>query len=285
MVADPTASFTTDCLSVCDGTKRGMAWANSAARRYARAWSPLISALDGDGGRVRWMPAHQSAVVSLDAELSRQKKTLSDGTMLTIANVRANAVVDKHAKAIAMQDIPPACDFELIRVEADRLRDVATWIGVATHAANNWPAPREEGDTGPVKLMRDSSAIRKPHVKRPSQAPLQAHSSSAGAAASSEEPLSSTGVLDAVPASTVAAICTDSGADRPSSKRTSTGNTTSASVLQARAAKRARLHATAQVSADQLRLQDWVEALPKRKPPPVPAQQRLQLLRARLASK
>ena len=74
--------------------------------------------------------------------------------------MRANAVVDKHAKATAMQDKPPGCDFELIRVEADRLRDVSTWIGVATHAANNWPEPREEGDTGPVKLMRDSSAIR-----------------------------------------------------------------------------------------------------------------------------
>ena len=44
---------------------------------------------------------------------------LSDGTPLTIAKVRANAVVDEHAKATAMQDKPPGCDFELIRVEAE----------------------------------------------------------------------------------------------------------------------------------------------------------------------
>ncbi len=285
-ISDLGARFTTDCMGVCNGTKRGFVWANAPSRRYAQAWGPLIASLDADGDRVRWMPAHQSAQVSLKAELARQKRTLSDGSTLTIGHVRANALVDKHAKLAAGQFKPPACDFELIRRESSRLRDVAVWIGLATEVANHWPAPRDPSDTGPIKHIRDSSGSR-PLRKLPRK--------------------TSEGL--ALPASSLCSVLpaggkllhegTDPGgegradagcaASPPETggvlKRPRAGPTTSAAVLVDRSAKRARVHASALESADSLRLQDWLEARPASRPPPVSAQQRLLQLRTRLSTK
>ena len=101
MVSQPTDMLKVDCLAVQLGSQKGLEWANSPARKFARAWGPLASALEGDSERVVWMPAHCSAASTQQAIEDRSRRRLSDGTILTRHLVLANAVVDKHAKVAA----------------------------------------------------------------------------------------------------------------------------------------------------------------------------------------
>ena len=260
-------AYRTDCQSVHTGCRNGQAWANAPARRFARAWGPLITALEGQSDLVTWMPAHCSAAQTLQAARERSMRQLSDGTQLSRHLVLANGLVDRHAKIAAAVRRPPPTDTQLIQNEADRVVSVAMWIGKATEAANHWPAPHPEVPPATVRFVRDSEAMavkRKPSATAPS--PLLP------AAAAQLPPVAVVQTTTATPCQTAIRI-----------GRKAAGDWSTAS--HARAAMRCRVAARAEADAQALRLQDWVEAQPTLAPPPVSAQQRIAAMRERLAAK
>ena len=88
-------------MAVQLGSQHGLGWASAPERRLARAWAPLAASLEDQVDAVVWMPAHCSAK-------DVGTKRLSDGSLLTEADVQANALVDKLAKAASSHDRFPS---------------------------------------------------------------------------------------------------------------------------------------------------------------------------------
>ena len=95
------------------------------------------------------MPAHCSAE-------DVGTKRLSDGSLLTEADVRANALVDKLAKAAALRDRLPSLHTSWARGQWDRLTAIAIWIGQATVLAQAFPAPRGVDGSARERVIRDN---------------------------------------------------------------------------------------------------------------------------------
>ena len=120
----------TDCQEVQRGVCRGVAWAQSARRRYSRIWSALYVDLDegAQAETIQWMPAHTSAS-SVDAA------RCSDGTVLSETMRCANAIVDLLAKqatdAIAISQRMR----EGLEARFAKAKDLAIFVGRLTFAA------------------------------------------------------------------------------------------------------------------------------------------------------
>jgi hypothetical protein len=129
---DPGCALKVDCAAVHLGSRKDEQWATAPCRVLARAWGPLTAALAGDRDRVTWMPAHCNAD-------SLEGKRLSNGQPLQPYDVVGNAQVDEWAKSAARRDAVPREQCRMVREEANRVRDAATWIGQATVYANRCP--------------------------------------------------------------------------------------------------------------------------------------------------
>ena len=126
------------------------------------------------------MPAHCSAAATPQAAKQREGKMLSDGTPLSRHLVLGNALLDKHAKIAAATFRPPPCDFDLIRADATRVREVARWIGLATELANHFPAPTSGTGEKPQEFMRDTEAKEGWRRHQTGSAHLRAHRAAHG---------------------------------------------------------------------------------------------------------
>ena len=132
-----------------------MEWATSPSRKFARAWAPLALILEGDAGRVAWMPAHCT-------EEQAYSRRLSDGTPLTVTDITSNAVVDGLAKKVARQQKLPQWQCDMVRDEGRKVAEAAMWIGRATAFANRFPNPNwNEGLGHKLKFLRDSQGTRR----------------------------------------------------------------------------------------------------------------------------
>ena len=158
-------------------------------------------------------------------------------------------------------------DTRLIRSEANRLYDVAMWIGRATELANHWPAPSSREHLAKVSYVRDSEATavkRKPLI---TSQPVPQHPTTERCTRPVKAPS---------PASATPKVSSNKGkkckADRNSQHHS-------------KAAKQRRLADKAEADGQALRLQDWVDSRPALRPPPIPAEQRLRAVKERLASK
>ena len=145
--AMPGCSFRTDCMSVRLGCRRTLAEATAAAQRHARIWGSILPYFDGASrDTVVWMPAHTSK----DAV---GKVCLSDGSPLTAVDRDANNEADRLAKSAIDEDRVPEELRILVARVAQRVTDLAEWIGRATAAANSFRA--DEG--GVLTTIRDAS--------------------------------------------------------------------------------------------------------------------------------
>lgn len=146
--ADPWAPIRVDCLSVQQGSQKGLEWAGAPDRHLARIWAPLNAALDDNPSRVAWMPAH----CGLDGI---GVKKLGNGELLTALDHAGNAYVDQLAKEAARADrLAPARRAEVHKLW-ETLTAVATWIGQVTVLANHFPDP-DWTDSCRRRFLRDS---------------------------------------------------------------------------------------------------------------------------------
>ena len=94
-------AITTDCLSVLKVARGTAAAATHPRRPLAGEWRRILSYLDGQldllARRLTWAPAHKSAATAMSMRRS-------DGHLCTLADWRANRVVDVVAKAHARVD-------------------------------------------------------------------------------------------------------------------------------------------------------------------------------------
>ena len=149
--ADPSDCFKIDCMSVQAGAQMGTTWAASPGRRHARTWNSIAQALEPSPKRCIWMPAHCSSPHA-------GCKELSDGSLLTEADIKANAYVDLLAKEGANADRLCARDRKWVSDTAEKVIAVARWIGQATVLANAWPAPSDGSNNARIVFLRDSDS-------------------------------------------------------------------------------------------------------------------------------
>ena len=165
---DPFCKLWTDCRAIEQGSRKGLPWACSAKRLYARAWAPIAAALGGAAERVSWVPSHC-------ADSGEASRTMADGSSVPRALIRGNAVADQLAKAAALDDrIPEGCRRQ-VREQGLRLRALGQWLGRVAAKANDC---RPSGDTpGAVRdaggpLLRAS----RPSKRKSPPRQLPAHS-------------------------------------------------------------------------------------------------------------
>ena len=85
----------TDCIALLRTAEGGAAAATAAARPLVGVWVRIASALDGDltplaaGGRLVWMPAHQSAATAA-------RSLRSDGAAVSTHDLAGQQVRRRH---------------------------------------------------------------------------------------------------------------------------------------------------------------------------------------------
>jgi hypothetical protein len=133
-IVDPFCKLWTDCRAIEQGARKGIPWARSGARQYARAWAPIASVLQGDVERVSWMPSH----CPVSGETFR---TLADGSPVPQALIQGNAVADQLARTAADTDrLWDECRRQA-RELGMRLRALGLWLGRVTAKANAFRLP------------------------------------------------------------------------------------------------------------------------------------------------
>ena len=151
----------TDCKGNVTALRSGRQWATASKRKAARIWNEIFGCLepDDEGKWLIWMPAHRTWK-------DVGKRTKSDGTQLTTADLRANAAVDELAKFAAASHRTP---IEVRRaIEANHA--VATYgralLGATTYASQHKEETITEHDgTTTIRVKRDS--IGKPPGNAP----------------------------------------------------------------------------------------------------------------------
>ena len=155
----PASPLHVDCLAVQKCSQKGVDWAGSPARRYARVWSPLAHILEDDVDRVVWMPAHCSAE-------HEGIRALSNGQLLSRDHRIGNATVDGYAKQVAKDGAPPKWQMKAVADATDRLIAIGTWIGQSGAYANHFPLP-DHLRTDQSKYIRDSDGAKQARKPRP----------------------------------------------------------------------------------------------------------------------
>ena len=154
----------TDCMSLLTTARLGSAKATHHSRPSARIWKTISETLGVDistlvqGGKLAWVPAHQSLQMVGETKLS-------NGCRLTVADWRANRLVDALAKAAA-SELQASKDTLAFLASAEAAAGhAAALLGVVTHAANNFTEveTHEDGTTS-KRILRDS--VGKPKAKR-----------------------------------------------------------------------------------------------------------------------
>ncbi len=148
--ASPGAIFKTDCLAVLKIIKAGAARATAPNKPLARVSRLLLTDFDEDDAArsVVWMPAHLTS-----SHVGRA--ALSDGSMLTQADLQMNARADSLAKAAArLRRAAPELRAAHVARYALTKRFVCH-LGRMTHAANNsGQPPARDSQPIPPRLRR-----------------------------------------------------------------------------------------------------------------------------------
>jgi hypothetical protein len=118
----------TDCQATAEA---GLARATSASRPLARLWAQIgdITRLV-EARKLVWMPAHQTVAAI-------GNRTLSNGKEMSVADWRANRLVDALAKRAAASRQAPLAITRLLTSGRSAVRHAAALLGQVTHAANN----------------------------------------------------------------------------------------------------------------------------------------------------
>ena len=268
---DPWCKVKVDCQAVQLGAQRDVAWANAPCRTFARAWGPVAATVGEDPGRVVWMPAHNSI-----SDIGHRK--LSDGALLSTADVVGNDLVDRLAKQIARRDSVPKPQLQFVRSQGACLLDAAMWIGRATAFANHCPEEfLTSVDTGSKrKFLRDSEAARPRRITGPRRS--AGHTSGVLAAVDSSVPAI---LHPAMPTLQVRGTDCVLRKHLPSRHRA----TPAAVVRAVMKAKRSKVAQLAVAASSQRDLDNWLAARPPAAVPCVPAAVRLEAVRARVLRK
>jgi len=130
-------SIVTDCLGLIDTLARGKRVATAAGRPLARIWNMVFDALDGEvpqdyiHRRFRWMSSHGSMA-------SIGRSCLSDGSLVSATDWRANRLVDAFARLAAMRNRVPKGMRDLLEAAGKAVEHSAAVLGAVTFAANNY---------------------------------------------------------------------------------------------------------------------------------------------------
>lgn len=150
-----TARFYVDCESVVKTVQAGSHKAAGADKVHARVYTLLFAAIDDvDPSCFIWMPAHQR-------EGMAKQRILSDGTLLTIGDIRGN----DHADTLAKKGVQEhRVDKKYVQDWAKRKADAkakAMWLAKVTEAANNMKTfPHRDAEGSRVKA-NDAATRRK----------------------------------------------------------------------------------------------------------------------------
>jgi len=147
--------FCTDCQAVQKQCQKSHHELIAARQKLARAWAPISLYLECTGSdNVVWMPAHT-------AEHDVGVLRLSDGQPLSEEDRAGNDEADRLAKdAVEAFRVPPALRSALSSY-ARKVIDVATWIGRATLAANEFETWQVRDGSVVKILIRDAEATPK----------------------------------------------------------------------------------------------------------------------------
>ena len=100
----------------------------------ARIHGMIATALEDTApDTVGWMPAHME-YEHIGIALK------SDGTLITLADWRANALADELAKRAVELHRVPASEVKIWKKEANKVEQRAVWLAQATALANNFTA-------------------------------------------------------------------------------------------------------------------------------------------------
>ena len=151
----------TDCMGNVHKMRNGKQWATAPNRVSARIWTDIFNALDGEEkcDWLTWMPAHCTV-----AEAAKKRK--SDGSAVTLTDLRANDAADALAKSAAMSHRAP----ERVRKTIARSRRTIKYgralLGRVTYASQNHEVRTMNTDGEVV-----TSVIRDSQGKPPGNAP------------------------------------------------------------------------------------------------------------------
>ena len=163
-VSPPTV--VTDCLSLLDSARSGPA-AVAANRPLAGVWNLIGEATDGhtrqmvEEGRLIWMPSHV-------AKRSCSRHYRSDGAQVSLADWRANRLVDAVARRCAYAGAAPRSTIAAATAASQAAAAVAATLGAVTRAANSHPVERVTASGATVLTHRRDSVTVPP---QPSDAP------------------------------------------------------------------------------------------------------------------
>ena len=162
-VAEPGSEFRLDCKPCLDAIERGPS--------LARVFNVLFAAIDDTPVELfAWMPAH----CGMD-DVGRVR--LSHGSRLTEFDRRANELADTSAKEAVKEHRVPVTVRKRVKATAQRVRELAMWLGRATHLANAQPgAQRRDSDASRrrTRSRRSDAAVAAPgrqHAARSASVP------------------------------------------------------------------------------------------------------------------
>ena len=162
-----TPPIRTDCQALLTTAIAGTSCATHHDRPLARVWNMIAHATDGEvdvlvsSGNLVWMPAHKSHHAVGSA-------LLSNGTVLSTTDWRANRLVDCLAKAAAKSLAAPREVSAFLRSADAAAAHAACLLGIVTHAANNFRAPMDtDGGGDVIRIIRDS--VDRPRGTQPSE--------------------------------------------------------------------------------------------------------------------
>ena len=156
----------TDCMALVNAAQAGVQASTAASRVTARIWNDMSYCLDGDFNHLRgmlvWLPAHTAC----ETIGSRCK---SDGTLVRVAEWRANQLADSLAKRGAETSAFRSEVSGLIADAKLALQCSAAQLGIVTHAANNHKEQvvLADGSSKCVCVCKRDSSARPPPSRIP----------------------------------------------------------------------------------------------------------------------
>ena len=153
----------TDCQALLRMVDAGPIEAMAACRPLARIWVDIHHFTDGDfatlKSQLKWIPAHRSLA-------SIGNTPISDGSMLTAVDWRANRLVDIIAKSAAAESQAPTEVLRFLESARVLLLAKATTLAQATFLANNAQVVTTD-EHGTSKTVTKRDTTDKPAVIHP----------------------------------------------------------------------------------------------------------------------
>ena len=214
------------------------------------------------------MPVHNTAT-------SYVGKKMSNGQPVQAHDVVGNDLVDELAKQIARRDALPRAEVQMVREAAACLCEAAVWIGRATVYANRCPLDV----LVPVDPNAKRQYVRDSEAERPRRASGRKRKAEPADGAR-ELSGQAAGVGSLLVPSSAAASSSGGKVGRPAAAATS-----AAAVWHQARAKKARVAQRLVAARDEAHLQDWQSRRSPQASAAAPAAERMDALRARIATK